>query len=197
MKNFYLIILIVLFSCSDNGGNEEPNEAYNKEIESAWSAFETDNYEEAINFFNNAKAKNPDRYEAYLGLTWAILLYNGTTDYSAVVTNANQVLSIEENQTDAIAALAIVQNILKDYLESNLKITSLVSLDNLWSFSKKSSIGVTQLYVIEAQNYFHLANYNSSLSSVKKINPSFTANVSVYSGVIALQNEIERLNNGI
>jgi tetratricopeptide (TPR) repeat protein len=196
MKTIGLIVLILVISCSDNNGNDN-EKIYEKEIESAWSAFNSGDYDEAINFFNKAKANNPNRYEAFLGLSWSILLNNSTQSYNEVKTNAEQVLTLKAGQKDAIAALGLVENLLKNYTESNTQISSLAALDNNWFFSQKQSITILKLYMVEAQNHFQLGNYASSLTSIKKVNPSFIANTTVYLGIIALQNEIERLNNDL
>jgi hypothetical protein len=66
-------------------------------------------------------------------------------------------------------------------------------LSSNWLFSYNETLGYEDLDLILSASYFALRDLSQSLTYVKKLNPSFAADITTYEGESALAEEIERL----
>lgn len=193
MKNYKTILIIfilIFFSCDSSA---EP-ESYDGLIDEAFQAFTNKNYDLAIIKFNDAKSLDNGRIEAYLGLGWSYVL---KIDFTNAISELNQAMSIDDTNPDIHASLAFIHNANGSNSLSNTEILTLISIDPNWSFAYGLNLSVTDLIVIQAQNYFLLGDYSNALLSVQQIEPLFTVNVNTDVGILELSAKIESYNPGL
>lgn len=186
-----LIIALVLCGCPSSDSSVEPHaETYDDLINKGWTEFSDKDYIVAIEKFNAAKSLEPNNFKAYSGLGWTYLKNDQ-------LTNSIQEFSIgaqkEGSGADIKAGWAFVLNADKKYADSNIKIDSTLSSDSNWTFSQGLGLDKNDLFVLRAENFFLLGNFEESLNAVQVLNPSFLANILTSEGRADLALEIERL----
>lgn len=102
--------------------------------------------------------------------------------------------ALEQNSSNlgALACKAYILNIQENYEASNNYADSLLSIDSTWA-SNFVDLDSTDIFLLKAQNYYALGEFENSLEAVQRVNPDFSADVSTTEGRRALATEIERL----
>lgn len=193
--SWLLLIIFAVFgghvACSSSGGDNGPTGPSADElITEGWQAFENGDFQTAYDKFNGARQQDASLVEIYSGLGWSLLrldnLAQAKTEFNVGTTKTDV-------PADLYAGGAFVLNALKDYRGSNLQADLAFSREQNWTFSHGTGLNADDLRVLKAQNHFLLTNFALSLSEVKKLNPSFTADVQTTAGLQMLAAEIERL----
>lgn len=195
MKQLIILFYISIFLACSKNSNE--NENYFSLIDQGWQEFERADYNSAMQSFMKAKEEDNSKYEAYMGLAWAMLLNPEITTFNDALINSNTAVNKHGNHTDALAAQAFSMNFTGNYSGSNSSIEKLLSIDSKWVFTRNTRVDVSKLLLLSSQNYFFIADYSKSLNLVITLNPDFSANINTQEGIFKLQNEIERLNPGL
>mgnify|MGYP005725394243 CR=1 FL=1 len=188
------VILILLPGCQGTVTSDgQTIISYEEFIQLAWEAFEGKDFPTAVTHFKDAKNVNVNRTEAYTGLGWSYL------QLDSLVSALNEFAicaSLNDPQANLHAGWAFALNAQKEYEKSNEQADEALHLDANWAFGHGLSIGVIQLQLLKAENYFLLGLFLESLTQVQLVNSTFTADVATDEGKAALSAEIERLKTG-
>ncbi len=184
------ICLMTLLGCEVQNGTDISDGKINELINSGWEQFEAGNYSIGLQKFEQAISQDETSAEAYCGAGWC---YARLTELSAAVLNFNEAISINASLLDAHAGLAFVYYAQKQYSPAISSANKTLSLSSVYLFGHDRRIDYKDLYLVIAACYFALGDFNQSLTFVKKLNPSFTADLATFDGKSALAEEIERL----
>lgn len=188
---FLLLISVLFVSCQKNGSDTEDKSA-SQLVEEGWTAFTAGDYQTAADRCNEAIAKDGDFVDAYNGAGWSNAKL---TALATAVNKFNSGLVKDPNNLEMKAGLAFVYNAQKNYAQSISFATAVIQANAGWTFNRITTISVSDLRLLLAENYFAqpTPNYVLSLQQVQLLNPSFVADVSTIAGQSALAIEIERL----
>jgi tetratricopeptide (TPR) repeat protein len=190
MKKYVILIILLTFVSSCKEDATSPGQTSDELTGSGWSEYESGNYQNALSSFNKAIEKDTSFTEAYNGAGWANAKLSNLDDAYA---SFNNCLRYSSQHLDAKAGLAFVLNAQKHYSSAITRAIEVLTASPNWIFAHNSTIDASDLHLIIAESYFALANYSSSLSEVKKLNPAFNADITTQAGIAALASEIERL----
>lgn len=198
MKKYLVYLIMLSTSLLVYDGckaiNDPEVEQYALKITDAWSAFSQGNFTTATNLFLEAKLSDSSKTDAYQGLAWCYLKLDSLNASLEEFNNASRMGVLN---ADFHAGLAFVLNASKQYQLSNSNAESALALSPNWVFPYQTSINKSDLQLLAAQNFYQLGNFTNSLTYVKMLNVSFSADVGTATGRLALVNEIERLKNTI
>ena len=187
---FLLSLVLLMLNCQVNNGTNPPNTQAEQLVNDGWQQFEVGNYSSAVDKFEEAVAIDSSYAEAYCGAGWSGARL---TNLANSVSRFNHCISLNSSQVDAQAGLAFVYNAQKQYSSAIASANKALGINSAYLFIHDQTIGYKDLQLILATCYFAQGNFSQSLTFVKKLTPSFTANVNTYEGKSALAEEIERL----
>ena len=183
---------VLISRCSsDKSVNPAPVD-YDGSITQAWEQFANQNYEAAIEEFNNAKSLDNERYEAFCGLGWS---YFKNDQFPHAITEFSNGEMITDHSVDIEAGWAFTLNADNEFQESNLQVDIVLAADSNWTFSYGLQLNSVDLIILKAENYFLMGNFGESLAMVQMINSSFVTNTLTSEGRASLAAEIERLQS--
>ncbi|PIP76338.1 MAG: hypothetical protein COW85_14750 [Ignavibacteria bacterium CG22_combo_CG10-13_8_21_14_all_37_15] len=196
MKKYfgYIIIIWSVFVYMGCQGTNNPDtvDPYTQKITDAWGAFSQSNYLSARTLFIEARVSDSTKTDAYLGLAWSYLKLDSLT---LSVDQFSTALRMGLSNADLHAGYAFVLNASKQYSLSNSHAETALNLNPTWVFAYQTLLNKNDLQLLEAQNYFQLGDFATSLTFVKLLNITFSVDVSTAAGRLALADEIERLKN--
>lgn len=163
----WIILLICLSSCGDDGGPGPGMTAvdYN---EAGWSSYSTGSFASARESFEKALELEPGFTEARLGLGWCEA---HAGEHGPALDDFNEVIEAGEYVIDALAgraasALAATRD--------SLAITSAdsaLALDDAYEFDRHKAYNWRDLTLIMAQAHFALAQYGDAQAQVDILDP--------------------------
>ena len=141
-------------------------------LRTAWSQFEAKNYEGALDFFDQALAKEPDSFDAHLGRGWSLL--KSSTSISAMEQAKlafDQALALETADNDAIggraaARLSIGGTGIVGAVED---VGVILQNDPAYEFRHGTTFNHIALRLLLAQAQAELGNYDSALLALDGI----------------------------
>ncbi len=184
---FILLILLLSAGCQNGGGGGETADQL---VKDGWTAYASKSYRAAANDFNQAISMNGSLTDAYNGAGWSYAQLS-VLDTSVIKFTAGR--AHDSTVTEINAGLGIVDNALKSYAQSIQSAGSVLQKNPAWTFSRDNSVNWCDLQVLLAEDFYALSMYDSSLTHVKTLNASFTADVSTFAGQKLLSQEIELL----
>ena len=183
------ILCVVLESCGKGGtGPEDKTPA--QLVSEGWQAFLARNYQPAVGLFGEAISKDANYVDAYNGAGWSNAKLNSL---SAAINNFALGYARDPNNLEIKAGLSFVYNADKDYDQSIVLAKDVVQANPNWVFSRSPSIDVSDLRLLLAENYFAIAEFDSSYDQVYMLDSTFTADVSTIAGQTLLAQRIEKL----
>ncbi len=165
---------------------------YQQLLEEGWMHFQSQEYDSALFKFSRARMKHPTAAAPYTGLAWTYMMMDRLEVADFNFDNATRQFEIDVH---AYAGWAFLKNALQQFQASNTLADQALSLDSSWTFPYGLPLNVTDLWILQAENYFLLGDFASSLQMVQKLNPNFLADVTTPEGRLALAQEIERLQS--
>ena len=184
-----LLSCIMLWSCSKN--ETGPSVVTPEQlVAQGWQAYAGRSYQLALDRFAEALRANPNLVDAYNGSGWANAKLDSLT---ASVAGFSSGLLKDSTNLQIKAGLSFVYNAQKQYVFSISRASQVLQADPNWRFSRDTSANFSDLHVLLAEDYFAVADFDSSLIQVRVLNSSFNADVTFLAGQSALANEIERL----
>ena len=201
MKKYFLplvIILAIVFAgstgCKKSSTDSKPTEIP-EEITNGWNAFMSGDLDQAIIYFKQALANNPNSVLAPTGLGWAFAR-KGEVDSAYTYYSYGDDLNV--TSYDLYAGMAFLELIIGEYNASIKHASSVVNNRPNWTFVYNSpaiglDLDVKDLRLCLAQDYFWKGDFTSSLNQVKILNSAFTADVTTSAGQEQLHQEIMRL----
>lgn len=196
MKPFKIIIFILLvnflYSCSgEDTGPTSPSPSAEEYLQIGWTDYENQNYEIALENFLNAFKKDNWLDDAMNGAGWSA---GHLSDLSKAVNYFTQGYNVTENNEDIVAGFAFIYNAQKKYEDSN---NWALKVKPTWVFSHDISFNIDDIFLLQAENYFALGDFENALNYVQLLNPQFTCNIFTIEGRTLLADEIERLKGFI
>ena len=186
-----LLGCMMLWSCSKNETGPTvvtPDQL----VAQGWQAYAGRNYPLAVDRFTEALQANSNLVDACNGSGWANAKLDSLT---ASVTGFSSGLSKDSTNLQIKAGLSFVYSAEKQYAFSISRATQVLRADTNWRFSRDTSVNSSDLHILLAEDYFALAYFDSSLTQVRVLNSSFSADVTTLAGQAALANEIEILRS--
>lgn len=186
--------LLFCFSCEEKGVEKI---TASELIEKGWSKFAAGNSAGAGSDFSAALSIATiagDSSEAFLGLGWAQLRQNqaGLAEKSLV-----KYLSFNPGLpglNDGRAGLAFAYSATNKFQEAVDTANVVLSSDPSWSFGHDPSVNHLDLYLILAQSYYELADFETSLDIVQQyFEPGFDVDPDTPEGRTSLADKIEEL----
>lgn len=173
MKKNYIILLmllpvfLVLMHCGDKGITYPEDH-----IGDAWNLFIDGDYEASRDKFQTLIVSEGER--AYVGLGWSNLRLG---NIAAANVNFDSVpnLSGYENSKLANAGWTFVKWGLEEYSSSITKANFVMVEDPAFSFKYDLTVNFSDLILIQAYSYFHLAAYEDCINRIKELDNTFTA----------------------
>jgi hypothetical protein len=185
-----------LWSCSSD--DSPPPKTAQELLTEGWQGYAGHDYQLAVDRFNAAISADGSLADAYNGSGWA----NAKRDLLDASVNAfNSGLLRAPSNLQMKAGYAFVLNARRStpnhYQLSINNALAVLLADSTWKFSRDTSINASDLQLLLAEDYFAIADFNSSLIQAKalnaKLSTTFDADVTTTAGQTALANEIERL----
>ncbi|MDZ7330872.1 MAG: tetratricopeptide repeat protein [candidate division KSB1 bacterium] len=196
MRQIWIFLIIVclggIIGCEVQHGTDISDGQIAELIQAGWEQFEAGNYTLGVQKFEQAISRNETSAEAYCGAGWC---YARLTNLSSAVLNFNEAISLDASLVDVHAGLAFVYYAQKQYSSAISSANKTLSLSSNYLFAHDRNLSYKDLYLVIAACYFALGDFTQSLAFVKKLNPSFSADVATFDGKSALAEEIERLRS--
>ena len=186
---FSLMVLLTA-GCVSNNGTTPTDFTAQELTEQGWEKFGTVDYEKASEKFQEAIKMDANYVEAYCGAGWAEARL---TNLASSASYFSQCISLNSSYVDGLAGIAFVYNAQKNYQSAITSATNALNKSSTWAFLHDETLNYKDLHLLLAECYFALLNFSDSLTQVKILNSSFTADISTYDGRAALAAEIERL----
>lgn len=185
----FIVLIIIFGSCK----KEEPTseEIANEALSQGWEKFETGDYNAALANFEEAVNNNSNLIDAYSGLGWTNAKLDEMEEAEELFFEGFQK---DTSYVDIVAGLAFVRNAQKYYSSSNNWAQSALYNMNHWYFPHDNSLDYKDVHLLMSENYFALADFESSLLQVQEL-VSFTTDVSTQEGITELGLKIEELKS--
>ncbi len=191
MKLYLTCVLagaLLLAGCSSSSGPAA--KTAQEYVNEGWQAYAAKNYSSALSSFTQALQLDGAMVDAHNGAGWSNGKLNNMT---AAATQFDAGLAGDTTNLQIKAGLAFVLSAQKDYASSILRARQVLQADSNWVFGRDLSVSAADLHLLLAADYFATADFQSSLTELQKIEPTFVVNVSTVIGRLALADEIERL----
>jgi tetratricopeptide (TPR) repeat protein len=186
----FLLALSVTAHTGCSSSTDDDEKSPEQLVDEGWQAFGSGNYSEAASRFDEAITKNGNYVEAYDGAGWSYSKLGSLTPAeNRFLTGFRK----DSTNYEIRAGLAFLYHAQQRYIESAQLIEMLLGQGANWTFRGDASIGMDDVRLLLAEDYFALANYAECIAHVQILNPAFTADVTTVSGQAALAQEIERL----
>ena len=173
-----LLSLAIILNCSPT--------ANNKTLEDGWEKFEAGEYTEAKDIFNLLTSS--EGAEAYLGLGWSNFRLNNIAGAEDNFMNASSL-------QDANAGQAFIQWVLENYQQTIDFAESVLQTSPAYQFNHDNSVTAEDLILHQAFSYFHLGDYNTTITKIQILNTGFTADVNALDIAEVLLTELENLKS--
>ncbi len=188
----WLVGVFFLILGSGCGKKGPTGPSFEELIDEGWQAFGSKDYAQAAEKFTQAKAQNPTRVEAYVGMGWSLFKLDRLDEANTAFNDGSKQ---PEPTADLYAGWAFTLNALKLYSLSNVKADLALAADSAWTFTRGLPLNFKHLLILKAANYYLLGKFDRALEAVQKVNPQFQADIRTSEGLVALAQEIERLQS--
>lgn len=142
-----LAAILSLAGCSSGGNGPGPYDV-EKNLNIAWNYFASEDYDQALDKFNDVLSNSENNPEALLGKGWSFAFegyYDSSiTFFESAIDNGHEV-------ADALMGLAVVY---RDYRDSSLgmsKGAEVIEADSFYVFSERTTIDYKDAHLIRAE----------------------------------------------
>lgn len=181
-----LLAIFALQGCGGGGDTTPPPIPCTTELEtqiaSAWSKYDTGDYNTALSSFTSGLTKCTDGTatddqlaRSYSGMGFSNFKLNDMTNAKSSFTSATQK---NASLTEAYAGLALVTDAQDSYTEMRDNAVKVESLNPSFSFSHSPAIKMADIYVIAARAYLaagDLTNFRAYYCKAKSADPTHTS----------------------
>ena len=154
-----LISLVLLITACDRKGKNIPTypPTADSRLSEGWTAFESGDYEQAINGFTDAKNRDAAYADAYNGLAWS---YARTQDFDNAKSNFSVFMSlVGEDMSKRIDAYAGLATIYAANQEDSLAIEwskEVLNIEPNYEFNHDAKVNAKSLKALVAKSYFNM-----------------------------------------
>ena len=141
-------------------------------LRTAWSHFEAKNYEDALGFFDQALAREPDSFDALLGRGWSLLKCSTSISFLEEADAAfGQALALDTVNSDALGGRAAARLSIGGAGIAGAVEDVGVILQNepAYEFQHCTTFNHIALRLIQAQAQAAIGNYDSALFALDAI----------------------------
>jgi tetratricopeptide (TPR) repeat protein len=183
---------LMLFGCDDDPtvGPEEDLDPITL-VRLGWSAFESLDYFEATDRFDEAIEKDPTSPDAFSGAGWTAYESGGL---DAAREHWEDGLAVDPTSFDIRAGMGFLEHHDENYAAAVTMFTGVLEDNSNYSFVHRTGLDFNDLRVTLALDYYAQNLMAEALLEVQKMNPLFDTNVESAAGVAELSEEIARLN---
>jgi tetratricopeptide (TPR) repeat protein len=187
-----LTTLIMLgIGCDFTSKVELNNQSAEEITADGWNLyFETKQYADALNMFKEAIVADAEYADAHNGAGWTSARLSQLDE---AVGYFDESIRLNTAVADAHAGRAFAKYAKLDYSAAISSATTALQKNSSWNFEHDTTLNYKDLHLLLAACHFATGAYQSSLTEVKLLNASFTANITTIAGKAALAEEIERL----
>ena len=203
-KQIYISVIIMavsmIWSCGDDiernrewlFGSGEPN--HEERLAFAWKKFTYGDYLGARDIFEDLIENNVLLVDAYTGLGWCNANLNLP---DTAMDNFQEALNNQPSDklmNDIYAGLSFIydaQNLPNECLAATERV------DSAWKFDYRVDLDYKDIVLLRAMNHYARGDFTSSLSEVRRLDPSFNTQVSTVEGRAALADKIETLRSSV
>ena len=185
------VILIGGSACRDKLVPDTPDFT-----EYGWELWIQGEYAEALEQFREGLAIDPTYADTWNGLGWTYIELSIPDTSEINFTQATILGDTTEVGTEVLAGRAFARLALGEFTTAVTDAKDALGLTPLWIFQRDISLTYEDLMLTVATGFYGLAEFDSSLVWVKKLDPTFNANVSTLVGRSALAAQLQDLAAG-
>lgn len=193
--NFFSVLLITLsllcLTCSKNStGNLSDSEL----LSAGWEEFSARDYGAARDHFSELVGRGALLADAYCGLGWSRLYLGAPAQALEDFETALNENPATQTRNDILAGMCFGADALGD---SQACIEFGANVAPGWQFRYRTSLSFSDITLVRAASYYALGDFAASLTEVRLLDTSFTANVNTVEGRAALAAKIESLRGSV
>ncbi len=182
---------LLLVACGDDDDDTPAEETDPVTlVRQGWSAFESLNYLEALDLFDQALSKGEPSSDAYSGAGWTSYEMG---DLAAARDYWDLGLVVDNESFDIRAGMGFLEFDQENYSASVAVISELLVDNSNYQFVHMPGLDYRDLQITRASAYYMQGMMDEALLEVQALNPLFDADVQTPNGVAELIDEIERL----
>lgn len=184
---------LFLFGCPDDDENNDVQELDAVTlVRMGWSAFESLDYNGALDLFDRAIRKSGTSPDAYSGAGWTSY---ESADYEAARAYWQDGLELDATNFDIRAGLGFLEHDEGNYSAAITVFTGLLEDNYNYTFVHRVGLDYRDIHVTMAFDFYAQDMMAEALLEVQQLNPLFDADVDTPEGVAELSDEIARLND--
>ncbi len=142
-----LAAILSLAGCSSGGNGPEPYDV-EANLDRAWNYFDSEDYDQALDKFNEVLSHSENNPEALLGKGWSFA-FEG--DYDSSITFFESAIGNGLETADALMGLAVVYRDYPNYLSCMSKSAEVIETDSFYVFSERTTIDYKDAHLIRAE----------------------------------------------
>ncbi len=142
-----LAAILSLAGCSSGGNGPEPYDV-EANLNRAWNYFASEDYDQALDKFNEVLSHSENNPEALLGKGWSFA-FEG--DYDSSFTYFDYAIDFGVGTADAYMGLAVVYRDYPDYSMGMLIGAAVIEADSFYVFSERTTINYKDAHLIIAE----------------------------------------------
>lgn len=187
----FTLLILGLFAC------REPYHVTGEDYSDyGWTFYQNGEYTEAQTWFETAIEEDPFYVDGFNGAGWSTGKQADLTQAISYFSQGIAVGDTTEYFNELVAGRAFSRHAAANYQQAITDGISVLARDSVWVFSQDPRIDHSDLKVTVAASYFAVADFAKSLLYVQQLDPAFTADVTVSSGISQLSHKIELLRLG-
>lgn len=183
---FTIVLGLLIIWIGISGCGEEPVDI-EVLMADGWTLYEAKDYAGAMGKFNAVVVETPNRAEAYVGLGWS---YGKQSKLVDCISNFQQALSIEFQNVDALAGLALACLADDQYDTVINNANQALALNPAYSFAH-GNVTARNLHIALAESYYFKGDFTNAKSEVDILNPNNNLDPSSQTYAADLLMEIE------
>jgi tetratricopeptide (TPR) repeat protein len=145
--------MLLLVGCSSGGGNGPTPYDVEKNLGIAWNYFADEEYDRALDKFDEVLSHSENNPQALLGKGWC---FGFTMDYDSSIVYFDSANDQGLTTADALMGLAVVYRDYPDYSLGLSYGSQVIDFDSLYVFSERPSIDYKDAHLIVAECAYRL-----------------------------------------
>ncbi len=166
-----LLGLLVLAGCGEDKTTEPatPTDAQGY-LDLGWSQYGAGEYLDAYSSFSQAVDLAEDSSQVTAGLSG--IGWTATKDVNPASGSPafEMALQFDSTFTEALGGYAFLLQTIEEWQQSNERASALLALDPTWIFEHENDIDYLDVRLLQAENYYALANFQASLEAALALN---------------------------
>lgn len=163
-------------------------------VEYGWELWQEENYRVAMEQFGIGKDMDNLSADAWNGLGWSYAALGSADTSEARFTSGSSLNDASRVGAEILAGRSFARLALGSYAESVADAKAALAKEPLWVFYRDSTMTFEHLYLNAATAFYGQGEFDSSYVWVRKLVPTFEADVSTLAGRKALADRLQVLD---